>query len=300
MSQTIRTFVGRKQELDQWSNLLTSPSTEGQAVVVVGKYGMGKTWLLDQMIRNAQKNDALRCFAARYTMAPGESPGMILRVILEDMFQSARYEAGSLETEGKRFEQWIDLYRKLGLFTKHTNSDFHLLEQLRFDGRKNIFEQFTLRLKLFSDLMPDQGRLLFAIDPELDTLSTKVELWAQVAKNLPPKVFFLFAQRYKDSLAVNDEFRLLHNVHFFPSLDLQPQGLSDLHDDETEQLFDAYLPSFANKKIDRQVLLERFRQYRNHPYAVHAALHLLQLPHITIDQLPSEQSPAAVCLLQWR
>ena len=301
MSKIINTFVGRKQELERWSKLLADPVAEGQAVVVVGKYGMGKTWLLDQMIQKAQEHAPLQCFAARYVMAPGESPGMILRMILDDMFQAARYEAGSLDAEGKRFGQWLHMYRELGVFNNHHHPDSRFLEQLRFDGRKNIFEQFTNRLKLFSDLLPEHGRLLFAIDPELDTLAARVELWAQVVKNLPPKVFFLFAQRYKDSLAVNEEFQAQTNVHFLPSLELQSQGLADLHDDETAQLLDTYLPLLKDKTIDRQAVLDRFREYRNHPYAVHAALNLLLLPKVeTLDQLPAEQTPATVCSLQWK
>ena len=300
MPQVVRTFVGRKQELDQWSTLLASTTDAGQAVVVVGKYGMGKTWLLDQMMRQAQDNKSLQCFSARYVMGPGESPGMILRAILEDMFQAARYEAGSLEAEGKRFEQWTRIYRCLHLFSKYTESDVRVLEQLRFNNRKNIFEQFTNRLQLLSELMPDHGRLLFAVDPELDTLGTRVELWSHVVKNLPPKVFFLFAQRYKDSLALNEEFQTADNVHFIPSLALQPQGLADLTDGETGHLIDAFLPMFRDKTVDRQAILERCHQYQHHPYAVHAALNLLLLPNLTLPDLPAEQMPGAVCPLQWK
>ena len=300
MPQADRTFVGRKQELDQWSKLLACTADTGQAVVVVGKYGMGKTWLLDQMVKQAQESKIIQCCAARYVMGSGESPGMILRAILEDMFQAARYEAGSLDAEGKRFEQWTHIYRSLNLFSKYTESDFRLLEQLRFNNRKNIFEQFTNRLQLLSDLIPDHGRLLFAVDPELDTLATRVELWTHVAKNLPPKVIFLFAQRYKDSLAINEEFQTLNNVHFVPSLEMQPQGLVDLTDGETEQLIDAFVPMYTRKTVDRQAILERCRQYRHHPYAVHAALNLLLLPNFALPDLPAEQMPGAVCPLQWK
>ena len=301
MPLTTQTFVGRTQELKQWSELLQGTDDEGKAVVIVGKYGMGKTWLLEQFTQTAQKYHADNCFSVRYVMGPGESPGMILRVMLDDMFQAARYAAGSLDAEGKRFEQWMHIYKKLGLFFNHTDDDFHLLELLRFDGRKNIFDQFTSRLKLLSDKMPAQGLLLLAIDPELDTLATRVELWTQVVKSLPPKIVFLFAQRYKDSLALNEEFQSQKNVHFIPSLQEHPQGLGDLHDNETEQLFNVYLPKYQDKTLDRSALLERFRQYRNHPYAVHAALHLLLSPSFTdVAQLPAEPMPSAVCPLQWK
>ena len=294
-------FAGRKQELDQWSKLLVDSATVGQAVVVVGKYGMGKTWLLDQMIRKALENESLRCYSVRYIVGASESPGMVLRIILDDMFQAARYEIGSLDAEGKRFKQWLHIYRELGCFSKHTDLEFHFLDQLRFDCRKNIFEQFINRLNFFSDLLPEHGRLVFAIDPEHDTLAARVELWTQVIKNLPPKIFFLVAQRFKDSLAINEEFRAQSNVHFIPPLGTLESGLTDLTDDETRDLFDAYAPMFKNPAIDRQAVEECFRQYRNHPFAVHAALILLLSPSFTSpDQLPKAPMPAAVCPMLWK
>jgi hypothetical protein len=58
---------------------------------------------------------------------------------------------------------------------------------------------------------------------------------------------------------------------------------------------------FQSKSIDRQSIQERFRQYRNHPYAVHAALDLLLSPSfMSVHQLPTEPIPAVVCPLQWK
>jgi len=42
-----RIFVGREEELERFGDLLADP--RGQAVVVVGKRGMGKTWLVEEM-----------------------------------------------------------------------------------------------------------------------------------------------------------------------------------------------------------------------------------------------------------
>jgi len=39
-------FVGRKAELEQFKKVLNNP--KGQAVLVVGQAGMGKTWLIDK------------------------------------------------------------------------------------------------------------------------------------------------------------------------------------------------------------------------------------------------------------
>ena len=39
-------FVGRKAELEQFKEVLKNP--KGQAVLVVGQKGIGKTWLIDK------------------------------------------------------------------------------------------------------------------------------------------------------------------------------------------------------------------------------------------------------------
>lgn len=44
-------FVGRQRELERFQEVLADPA--GQAVVVVGPAGMGKTWLLNKMQRRA-------------------------------------------------------------------------------------------------------------------------------------------------------------------------------------------------------------------------------------------------------
>ncbi|MDR3183160.1 MAG: tetratricopeptide repeat protein [Planctomycetaceae bacterium] len=299
MQSPVNTFVGRKAELKRWAALLDTQHSTGQAVVVVGKYGMGKTQLLDQMLLQAAEHPSLQCVSMRYVLAPGESPGMVLRMILDDMFQGARYEAGSLDPDGKRFVQWTQFYRRYGFFTPQHDPHLHLLDRLRFDNLKNSFEQFVNRLQLFAELLPDDGRLLFVIDPALDTPASRFHLWAQVVQKLPPKVFFLFAQRYKDTLATDKEFQSLENVHFIPPLDTQ--GISDLSDSETQELTDAYEPVLKNKIADRQVLQEVFHRYRNHPYAVHAALNMLMTDSFTkADELPPEPMPQSVCPLQWK
>jgi len=42
-----RIFVGRQGELERFREVLKNP--KGQAILVVGQAGMGKTWLVDKM-----------------------------------------------------------------------------------------------------------------------------------------------------------------------------------------------------------------------------------------------------------
>ena len=39
-------FVGRKTELEQFKEVLNNP--KGQAVLIVGQAGMGKSWMIDK------------------------------------------------------------------------------------------------------------------------------------------------------------------------------------------------------------------------------------------------------------
>ncbi|MDR0338349.1 MAG: tetratricopeptide repeat protein [Planctomycetaceae bacterium] len=302
MENRINTFVGRKNEREKWAELLADQNTNGKAVVVVGKYGMGKTQLLDQMVADAEDNNSLQCVSLRYSVAPSDSPSMVMKMMLEDAFQAARYEAGSLDYEGKRFRQWNILYQKLGLFSNKKEPDYQFFHALRYDHRKNIFEQFIIRLRLFADILPDNGRILVVIDPEQDTPAVRVELWSQIVRELPPKFFFLFAQRFKDTLTVNEEFRSLNNVYFLPPLD-SSQGLTDLGDSETLQLLETYQPALKEKEIGsaHQEFLDLFHCYRNHPYAVHAALDLLLCNNVNhLNQLPREPMPHYIAPAQWK
>jgi len=45
-------FVGRKAELEQFKEVLKNP--KGQAVLVVGQAGMGKSWLVNKMAEIAE------------------------------------------------------------------------------------------------------------------------------------------------------------------------------------------------------------------------------------------------------
>ncbi|MBL7153317.1 MAG: hypothetical protein ISS79_06345 [Phycisphaerae bacterium] len=48
-----RIFVGRKGELERFGEVLAE--AKGQAILVVGQAGMGKTWLVDEMAERMEK-----------------------------------------------------------------------------------------------------------------------------------------------------------------------------------------------------------------------------------------------------
>lgn len=54
-----KVFVGRKKELKHLRKVLKG--RRGQAVLVVGQAGMGKTWLMNRMAEVVQNDPKLRC-----------------------------------------------------------------------------------------------------------------------------------------------------------------------------------------------------------------------------------------------
>ena len=73
-----RPFVGRKDELRGFGEILAAP--EGQAVVVVGQAGMGKTMLVNRMARLALDHPNLKCGAVRYEVTPTDTPASVMGV----------------------------------------------------------------------------------------------------------------------------------------------------------------------------------------------------------------------------
>ena len=65
-------FVGRRDELKRFGDVLASP--KGQAVLVVGPQGMGKTLLVNRMARIAQTHPDLACDHVRFEVTDTDEP----------------------------------------------------------------------------------------------------------------------------------------------------------------------------------------------------------------------------------
>jgi len=76
-----RIFVGRKAELERFGEVLGDPG--GQAVVVVGAAGMGKTWPVDEMTERAYGD--LECGFVRYEVTPNS----IMALMMDNAFEAA-------------------------------------------------------------------------------------------------------------------------------------------------------------------------------------------------------------------
>ena len=221
-------FVGRKPELDRWKQVLADP--RGQAVLVVGHPGMGKTLLTNAMARLARAHPDFVCGSVRYETTPNDSAASLMEAMIEDAYEAATAKESLLSKGAK--EQWQALYKVLGVIPvvgKQLEAGAELINSLRRNPRQNTRDQFIDRLQLISDRMPENGRAVFVIDPEKYMQADSDQDWAIVVRRLPPKIKLLFAQRPEDVLVSGEQFRGLVAKGRAVRI---PQGELDVLDEE--------------------------------------------------------------------
>ncbi len=282
-----RIFVGRKAELEAFDEILRDPA--GQAILIVGQQGMGKTMLVNKMADIAPNCPGLTCGAVRYEVTPTEPPEAVMEKMLQDAYDAARVVEGSFDGTPRRTEQWRALFGAVGLLLPGAKELFELALSLFRDPKRSTREQFISKLELISRRMPDAGRALFVIDPAKHMHPGSDQTWAIVARDLPPKIKLLFAQRPDGVLASSNVFLALDNVVRIPDRDL---GI--LADDEVEELVMARAKPGMPLVDD---VREAVARYGGHPFAVPAALDLIE-GGLELDGLPGD--PTGIAASQWK
>ena len=79
-------FVGRRDELKRFGEILASP--KGQAVLVVGPQGMGKTLLVNKMARMAQNHPSLKCGTVRYEVTKTDDVATTMALMIDHAFEA--------------------------------------------------------------------------------------------------------------------------------------------------------------------------------------------------------------------
>jgi len=281
-----RTFVGRQAELNRFREVLEDP--RGQAIVIVGQAGMGKTWLLDRMAYLATKHPILKCGWVRYEVTPTDSVDSTMELMMDNAFDAAKANEGSFDMTDRRKAQWAALFKT---FIPKSSDILELLASLRRDPQKHTRGQFLDRLRLISKRMPDKGRALFVIDPEKYMCQGCADTWRLVTRELPEKVKFLFAQRPEDELINSNGFMALDNVTRLPDA---PLGI--LAPEEVEELV-----RLRNQEIDQpaQTLRDAMARYQGHPYATQAAMEIVKRTK-RIEDLPQDPTPEKIAAAQWK
>lgn len=276
-----RIFVGRKAELEQFKKILEEP--QGQAVLVVGQAGMGKTWLINKMAELAENHLNLKCGWVRYEVTPTDSVDSTMALMMDNAFEAAQVEEGSWDGTKRRLEQWRSLLNVINVGD--------LVMSLRRDPQRNTREQFLERLRLLSKRMPQNGRAIFIIDPEKYMQKESDQAWAIVVKDLPGKIKFVFAQRPEDELVRGNAFKGFENVTSIPEGILGILGDQDVDD----------LVRFRAGDVGQseELLRDAVRRYKGHPYAIVGALDIVKKTK-SVKGLPQDPTPGAIAEAQWQ
>ena len=285
-------FVGRRAESALWSEYLAD--SQGEAVLIVGTEGTGKSALIDQIVLQTWLDRRFRCGYVRYDVGLHDSPESIMRYMLEDAFHAARAAAGAVDAPGLRFWQWDAFFEGTGIKRRRLEEIYHLIHFLRFDPQKNIGEQLLGRLEQISSLIPPEGRALFLVDHYEPIPVEFVEPWTRIVKHLPPKIKFVFSQETNGALLRNHEFMSLPQVKTIPCP--TENGLEPL----TAENFDDLLSCFSFQPGQGEVKRLHTR-YAGNPSLIRAALDLMQVDStLTVDAFPNEPDPDKVAQLQWK
>ncbi len=272
-------FVGRRQELEQFKDVLKNP--RGQVVLVVGQVGMGKTWLLNEMAQVAENHEGFKCGWVRYEVTPTDGVDSVLALMMDNAFEAAQVREGTFDPTHRRLEQWRSLLNviKVG----------DLVKSLRRDPEQNTRDQFLNRLELVSGRMEENQRLIFIIDPEKYMQENSDQVWAIVAKRLPEKIKFVFAQRPEDALVDSETFNALDNVVCIPK-----KQLGVLDEAAVDKLLDRRSGDLDCSMTELSKVLSC---YEGHPYAIASALDLVEAG-TPLTKLPSDPTPTGIAKLQ--
>jgi tetratricopeptide (TPR) repeat protein len=281
-----RIFVGRQAELDRFREILEDP--RGQAIVVVGQTGMGKTWLIDRMAQLATQHPTIKCAWVRYEVTPTDSPDSTMALMMDNAFEAAQTCEGSFDMTDRRRAQWNAL---LKTFVPKGRDLAELLASLRRDPQKHTREQFLERLRLISKRMESESRALFVVDPEKYMCSGSADSWRLVTRELPNKIKFLFAQRPEDQLIGSNSFMALENVERLPA---EPLGVL-----AAEEVDDLVRLRAAEVGQPTSTLQEAMNRYRGHPYAIQAALEIVKKTK-HVEDLPQDPTNEGIAATQWQ
>jgi len=138
--------------------------------------------------------------------------------------------------------------------------------------------------------MPEDGRAIFIIDPEKYMQEKSDQAWAIVVKQLPEKIKLVFAQRPGDALISSEIFGSITSVVHVPERSLDSLGEADV--DELLQLRSRELGCSIVK------LREVLKRYNGHPYAIQAALDIVEKTK-SVKELPQDPTPSAIAEGQW-
>ncbi len=288
-------FVGRKAELEQFKEVLKNP--KGQAVLVVGKAGLGKTWLVNEMARRSENDSSFKCFSLRYEVTPTDPANTVMTDIMNDAADAIDSVRNKARKYVERNKQKLATLFGAGGLIPIVGSRVKAIGDLAIslterDKAGNVRKQFIEILKRLSDSLPDEGRVIFIIDPEKYMQERSDYAWGLVVDKLPSKIKFVFPQRPEDVLVQGEGLARCNNIFCIP------EGEIKKFDEETIE----ELVSARSERIPELIEEMRTSAKRSDktPYSVTGTLELIAGAGMKAEELAQYLSQEEVARAQWR
>ncbi|MCX5633332.1 MAG: tetratricopeptide repeat protein [Phycisphaerae bacterium] len=288
-------FVGRQEELEQFKKILQDP--QGQAVLVIGQTGMGKTFLVDKMAEIAADHPDFKCFVLRYEVTPTDPANTIMAEIMDDAADAIDSVINKVKKLFKRNKSKLAVVFNVGGLIPIVGSRAKAVNDLvvsltERDKAGNVREQFIEILQKLSDNMPDKSRAIFVIDPVGYMQKESDYAWGLVIRQLPPKIKFLFPQRPEDVLVKGEGLTKCNNIVRIP------EGQLKRFDDKTiEELVKTQSQQVPEQENEMRIGTGRSDKS---PYAVSGMLELIAKTGIKLDDLAQYLGQREVARAQWR
>ena len=178
----IKRIIGREKELEQFAKVLEEP--KGQAVVIVGEAGSGKSALLEEMLKGAKASKVWKCDTRGFLVRPKPPVTELIRNIGEWRLGNDMGKVREAMGEGR---------------VSYTPQNFKKILEASLRGSE------------------DDVRVVIGIDLDVNIGNRhRIDNWTDIVGNIPEKVKVIITQRPDDVLVKSKMFMDLPSVVRIP------------------------------------------------------------------------------------
>ncbi len=178
----IKRFIGRKKELEQFTKVLEEP--KGQAVIIVGAKGSGKSALLEEILKAAKASEVWKCDTRGFSVRPSPPVSELIRNIGEWRLGNDMGKVREAMGKGR---------------VAYTPQNFKKILEASLRGSE------------------DNVRVVIGIDLNVNIGNrNRIHNWTDIVGNIPEKVKLIITQRPDDVLVKSKTFMNLPSVVRIP------------------------------------------------------------------------------------
>ena len=252
-------FAGRKKEIKKFEKFLHSEAQ--RVLLVIGKQGIGKTRLLEQLELECYGCRDLECLVYSYQIKGTDPPEQYLYQMMDEIWMKKNIFSRIIDKKGEIIKKSIWQISGIGKIFKN------ITESIFRDPMRPVADRFKIFLQeIVEGFKKKNQRFVLFIDP-LDELTRVIhrDAWRAITQNLPYQVKLIIAQREKDVLADCIELTDDENVECW--------NLDYLSSKETKELVKSEL---AYTKPSQKFIDEFAERYKGYPLFIDGAMKLLR------------------------